>query len=44
MYGQPAARKAGLNESDDEAQDTNEKILDDETQDETDEAVEWDLV
>ena len=37
-------RKAGLNESDDEAQDTNEKILDDTTQDETDEAVEWGLV
>lgn len=37
-------RKAGLNELDDEAQDTNEKILDDETQDETEKAVEWDLV
>ena len=37
-------RKAGLNESDDEAHDTNEKILDDETQDQTDKAVEWDLV
>ena len=36
-----ACRNAGLNESD---QDTNEEILDDESQDETDEAVESDLV
>jgi len=34
----------GLNKSDDKAQDTNEEILDDGAQDETDEAIESDLV
>ena len=37
-------RKAGLNKSNDTGQDTNEEILGDEAQDETDEAVESDLV
>lgn len=37
-------RNSGLNESNDEAEDTNEEALDDEAQDETEEAFESDLV